>query len=302
MSAASSTRLEPEVRLATLGATTALARGGEGSVEEVRAAFMPGGPPLVLKRYHHPERVDAAALARLVGWRRELAPAERGRLDRVTTWPRAVVVDDAGLVGFLMARVPDDFVATVRLPSRRRRTVLREAQYLVAAPEHTRRLGIDDATDRDRLEVIWTLAEALAFLHRRRIVLGDLSTRNVLWCRDPGRALVVDCDAATLGGVGSPMPQASTVDWDDPAQPGLPAASSDVYKLGLFVLRSLSRSFQTRDAAAAGTLLDAPGRWLLGLSLHPDPAARPTADAWERWAAGRRAATSTRSSQEADPR
>ena len=95
----------------------------------------------------------------------------------------------------------------------------------------------------------------------------------------------------TLGGVGSPLPAAFTVDWDDPAQPDLAAASADVYKLALFVLRTLARSFQTRDPGGAGHLLDATGRLLLERSLATDPARRPKAEAWERWAAGRRAAT-----------
>jgi hypothetical protein len=277
-----------EVPLVNIGQTVPLARGGLGSVEEVRSDYV-AGESLVLKRFHRPELVDGAALRRLVGWRRRLPHPERARLDAVAAWPLAVVSQAGELAGFLMQRVPPDFVATVRLPSGRRQRVLREAQYLVADGERARRLRVPEAHVRDRLEVVWALCEVVGFLHRNRIVLGDLSTRNVLWCSAPGRILLVDCDSVTLGGVGSPVSPAFTVDWDDPAQPDVAAASSDVYKLGLFVLRSLGRSFQTRDPAEADAALDGTGRWLLRLSLDADPGARPHADAWDRWAAGRRA-------------
>lgn len=289
MTASSADALAAEVELAALGPTVVLGRGGAGSVEAVGRDYVPG-VSLVFKRYHRSQLVDGAALRRLVGWRRRLPRADRARLDAVAAWPLAVVVTGRGeLTGVLMRRVPPVFVATVRLPSGKRRSVLREAQYLVADPGRARRLGAPEADPRDRLEVVWSLCEVVAFLHRNRIVLGDLSTRNVLWCGGPGRVLLVDCDSMTLGGVGSPVAPAFTVDWDDPAQSTMAAASSDVYKLGLFVLRSLARSFQTRDPSAADAALDGPGRWLLRCSLDPDPDARPHADAWDRWASGRRA-------------
>ncbi len=286
--------LPRRLELAALGSTTPIARGGAGSVEAVAPAPVLGSEPLVLKRYHEPGQVDRAVLERLVEWRRELAPAERARLDRLAVWPLALVVEDERLVGFVMRRVPDAYVASVRVPSGARRRVLREAQYLLAAPERMRALHVADPPDAVRLELVRALADAIAFLHQRRVVIGDLSTRNVLWSAELERVLLVDCDAVMLGGVGSPLPLTATVDWDDPAQPDMAAASSDIYKLALFVLRSVSRSFQTRDPAAADGLLDPAGAWLLRMSLASDPGARPTAAAWERWAADRRAAAQRR--------
>jgi hypothetical protein len=55
-------------------------------------------------------------------------------------------------------------------------------------------------------------------------------------------------------------------------------------------VRLFARSFQTRDPSAADAQLDPTGRWLVRTSLSSNPDDRPGASAWERWAAGRRAA------------
>ncbi|MDQ3777780.1 MAG: phosphotransferase, partial [Actinomycetota bacterium] len=240
----------PAVALEAAHAGRLVASGGIGSVWEAAPEGYADARPVVLKRFNRPEQVDARALEALVRWRRDLPPSERSWLDRITTWPLATVNEAGTCVGFVMHRVPREFAEEVRLPSGRRQSVLREAQYLIAPEDRLCRLRVPAPSRRTRLEIVWMLAEAIGFLHRRRIVVGDLSSRNVLWRPDPGRIVIVDCDSTTLGRVGSPHEPAFTVDWDDPAQPVTVAASSDVYKLALFALRTLARSFQTRDPAA----------------------------------------------------
>lgn len=284
--------LPPELALADVGPRTPLARGGLGTVDALERKLDADLGPLVLKHFHRPDEAGDTALRALTTWRRDLAPADRRRLDLVTTWPLAVVTDGGAPVGFVMRRVPARYGLEVRLPSGRRAHALREAQYLFGSRPRAQRLGIDDVDLDGRRELVYEFAEAVAFLHARGIVIGDVSARNLLWCSSPSAVMLVDCDAMHLPRIGSPHPPAFTVDWDDPAQPLVPAASSDVYKLGLFVLRALGRSFQSRDPALADDALDGMGRWLLRASLDRDPSARPGADAWERWAAGRRAARS----------
>jgi hypothetical protein len=278
------------LELAQLKPAGELARGAAGTIEALARDGVAADRDLVLKRYHDGTSVRRDALERLTQWRRGVADTDRRRIDRITPWPLAVVSDGDALVGFVMHRIGAEFFTQAHLPSGARRPVLREAQYLVAPPDRLARLRIDEPSPSSRRELTWALAEAVAFLHRHRIVLGDVSTRNVLWAHAPPRVSFVDADSFSLGGVGSPVPPAFTIDWDDPAQPGLAAASSDVYKLALLVLRILARQFRTRDPDAAQPHLDPAGLALLRPSLSRDPAARPSAAAWGHWAASRRAA------------
>jgi hypothetical protein len=276
--------LPPVIPARQVGATKPFARGATAAIEEVKH----GDLELVVKRFFRPETVDAEALRSLVRWRLELSEIERRQLDRLATWPLATIDNSGRLVGFLMHRVPSEFAQTVRVPSGGQRTVLREAQYLFSEARANRlAIAFPDATT--RFALVFALIDVLDFLHQRRIVVGDLSTRNVLWAGSSARVLMVDCDSMFLGGVGSPLPPTSTVDWEDPADPRGAAASSDIYKLGLFALRVLAGSFQSRDPELAAPHLDGTGLMLLRASLSPLPSARPAIHAWERWAAGRRA-------------
>jgi hypothetical protein len=285
--------LPAELNLNEIGMTTEIARGGLGTIREVKAGHPWAEPALVFKRFHQPARVDWAVLSQLVSWRLSLARAELNRVDRSLSWPLSVVISSDGPVGFLMRRVPPEYQIRVRLPSGRERAVLREAQYLLGTSDRARRLGIQDADLETRLELLWELAETISFLHEHGVVIGDLSSRNVLWRSAPSGVVLVDCDSMILGGVGSPHPPTTTVDWDDSAQPDMPAASADVYKYALLVLRALARTFQGRDPAAADRFLDSTAQMLLRRSLAADPGSRPSARAWEVWAAGRRAARSS---------
>lgn len=292
-------QMPEEVALEAVGLTKELARGGLGAIREVRPRPGLGDKQMVFKRFHDPRGVDWEALRAMVGWRRSLSRSDQSRVDRHLTWPLAVVVGDDGPVGFLMYRVPPDFEASIRTPSGGRRAVLREAQYLIADSPRARRLGITEPSDAQRLELLWRLADTIAFLHDRRIVVGDLSSRNVLWSEVDARIVLVDCDSMVLGGVGSPHPPAATVDWDDPAL-AHPAASSDIYKLGLFAVRTLARRFQTRSPDDARAALDSTARMLIERSLSSDPDLRPSARAWAAWASSRRAARSSGSAKVAD--
>jgi hypothetical protein len=273
------------IALSAIGDLSPIARGGTGVVYETEPL---GETPIVFKRFLHPEVIDPDALRALVHWRRQLEDHERGELDRLTAWPIAVVEEQGVIVGFVMRRLPEMFTQMIRLPSGMQRTVPREAQYLLA-PERSARLGVPEVMPSERLELLCVLVETVAFLHEHHVVVCDMSTRNVLWSTNPSRVFFVDCDSMFLGGVGSPLPPSFTVDWDDPAQRDA-AASSDVYKLALFLVRTLAESFQTRDARLAAGHLDVAGRSLLEASLSAAAHRRPSMAAWEHWAAGRLAA------------
>ncbi|MCT2588269.1 hypothetical protein [Actinophytocola gossypii] len=259
-----------------------LGRGGQGEVVEVLGVDLPGWPAtehLVAKWYLPAVAPDPAALTRLVSWRRSLDDRGRAAVDEVACWPRAVLLRDGRAAGVLLPRVPAEYTFTPRSPSGGRVTVLRELQHLIAGPALLARRGIPDTDPATRVRVLAGLASAVAFLHERDVVLGDLSVKNVLW--SPVRGVyLLDCDALRLTGTNPPVRQPNSPGWDDPAFPGTQNQQSDRYKLALTVLRVLARDFHTRNPeSAAGAL----GRELLPIlraGLHHDPAARPAARAW----------------------
>src|SRR5262249_52930301 len=101
--------------------------------------------------------------------------------------------------------------------------------------------------------------------------------------------LLIDCDgAAPLADPG--REQGHTPTWEPPecqlkALPGMPGQHvqqtkvTDVYKLGLVILRALTLTQQARDAArlVVGREIDAAGVVLLARGVNPNPGVRPTA-------------------------
>jgi hypothetical protein len=93
----------------------------------------------------------------------------------------------------------------------------------------------------------------------------------VLWAGAPRpRIMLLDCDGMRREGRDPVLPQAETLDWNDPlAGPGTkttPTIDRDCYKLALAVLRILTRSLDARPTPA--TTVDP------GLFEQPDTAQR----------------------------
>jgi hypothetical protein len=256
-----------------------LGRGGQGRVTEVTVGVVRYTEPLVAKWYLPQVPVDAAALTRLVSWRRDLPAAQQRRLDEQTCWPRAVLVGNQRVVGVLLPRVADGYAFTSRLPSGDTATALRELQFLVADATTLARRRLPDVSLDGRLRVLRAFADGVAFLHRDQIVLGDLSVKNVLWSL-AGTTYLLDCDALRLVGTQPPTPQANSPGWEDPLFPGTQSQLSDRYKLALAVLRVLARDFQTRNPDAARPVLGDRLADMLRSALRGRPEHRPTAADW----------------------
>ena len=256
-----------------------LGRGGQGEVVEVDLPGRPAAEPLVAKWYLPAVVPDPAALTRLVSWRRSLDEAARTALDAVVCWPRAVLLRDGRAAGVLLPRVPPAFTFPLTRPSGGRVVALRELQHLIAAPALLARRGIADADPATRVRVLAGLAAAVAFLHEREVVLGDLSVKNVLW--SPVRGVyLLDCDALRLTGTSPPVPQPNSPGWDDPVFPGTQNQQSDRYKLALAVLRVVARDFHTRDPELGACLLGRAFLPVLRAGLSREPAVRPAAPVW----------------------
>jgi hypothetical protein len=270
----------------TLGGS--LGSGGQGTVFLAPAISLPDVPgPLVYKEYR-PDHRPPHGLQAVVARRLRMDQATRSRLDRLTVWPVRQVVDGGQVRGVLMRLIPHEFFQERVKPSGSPTRSLREVLHLFVDPARSNRLGMPAATLAQRLVLCRSFASALHLLHRNGLVVGDINGRNAVFALDPlPRVMLVDCDAIRIKGSMAVVRQLDAPDWDPPEDH--PSQASDLYKFGLFVLRSLGPGPQasvSRDPARAGAVLDAEGRRLLHAALEPDPARRPTAQVWGRYLDG----------------
>ncbi len=270
-----------------LGEMEHLSGGGQSTIYQLPSYSLHNMPgPYVYKEYHkHLGEVSGHGLAGVIAVRESLDAKERQWLDSCAIWPLRVVVERGAVTGVIMRLIPDEFFQQINLPSGRTARLPREAQVLLIARTLCEKLGWPYAEPRQRLQLCAQLSYTVAFLHRRGIVFGDISPRNVLFRLTPGTGMtLVDCDAIRKVGTAAVVGQGNSPDWFPPEGPNAPLSMrTDVYKLGLFILRVLSPgpgSSVNLNPDLVRDTLDAPGMLLLRRSLAPDAAARPDARDW----------------------
>jgi hypothetical protein len=284
------------VRKASLGQLKQLSEGGFGKVYRVDEKMyrLPGDPaPLAYKEFTSEVQEQAQAAERAVQFREQMRPRDRADLDEHAVWPRALVEDQAGvIIGLLMPLILPDFFFrgpdpdTGQMSDRPRgiEWLFTDAAYRAAA-----QVDIPDIDMIERLIVLGKLVYAIGRLHKLSWVFGDISGKNAVFALEPPRILLLDCDgAAPIADQG--RNQGNTPTWEPPESmvsppPGQPkqhilqTPDTDVYKLGLAIVRGLTEAMQARkpDALAGGNLLDPPGFLLVARTLDANPHLRPTA-------------------------
>jgi hypothetical protein len=273
----------PFDRLGALGAP--LSRGGQATVFELPHFTVPDARgELVYKQYHQPP-TSAADLWKIVALRDGLEPAVRARLDAIASWPcRVVTLPDGTVNGVVLPRIEKSYMDTLTLPSGRTKPSPREVLNLFVPADRMGSVGRPVPTGEERLAVCRDFAAGLSFLHERLgIVFGDVNAKNELWrLGERPMVMFLDCDAVRPRGSVAATKQLNAPDWDPPERTAL-NRTTDLYKLGLFVLRALTPAKQAstrRDPAAAAGVLDGAGLDLLSRAVGPVPQARPSAWDW----------------------
>lgn len=266
-----------DVDLAELVLGEELGSGGQGRVVEVAGGRHQG---LVYKQYTLPG-ADAEALLRLVRAPESLSPNERERLFSLSSWPLARVISSGRLSGFLMRRIPDAFLG--RLKSGHLQ--LQEAQYLMYPPKPLWG-DIRPPTVEVRLELAKQYVSLFQLLHSHSLVIGDVSMANLLWSAvGTGRVFILDCDGIRCAGRSPVLPQAVTLDWEDPQMPATGSElESDRYKLALLVGRVLARNSAVRPGEPLELLPELPPKVVEAVTQRFEQAgagygSRP--DAWQ---------------------
>jgi hypothetical protein len=288
-----------------LGTLTPLGQGGMAQVYLVggkisqlpgRLAFKALKPGIV-----DPTRTQMLGTMRLaVGLRDAMSSTEQSELDNVTVWPRAMVHDQGEDVGLLMPCIHDDYF--IDDASGRR---VFEFQLLGADLEQAKANGFDKSrapADKDlvRLALMARLAYAVEIIHRPRgsqwLVYGDLNLRNAAVATNPPRIVLMDCDGVADVNDTTRL-QPNTTFFVPPElktkQQKLQDQMTDVYKLGLCIIRGLSTgrgSTQLTNPASPlvrSGLLDQAGIDLLNRAVSDDRNQRPTAEELKDYLIGR---------------
>jgi hypothetical protein len=280
-----------QVKRADLGPLKELAEGGFGKVYRVLSYHLPGNPEdLAYKEFTKEQAQQAHASRAAVAFRDGFSAADRDDLDQYAAWPRAVVEDKGAVVGLLMPLIPADFFCElIDDETGNRANKPREMQWLIASQAQCDAAEIDlPSVDKtQRLALLAQLVYSVGRLHKRSWVFGDLSFRNAVFTVNPPRMMLIDCDGAAS--VKDPRrKQAHTPLWKPPEceeVPGRPHLDlqdtvTDVYKLGLAILRCLSpgkgASAAKNPARLAHELAPA-GLDLIERAVGADRGARPTA-------------------------
>ncbi|MFC0533333.1 hypothetical protein [Phytohabitans kaempferiae] len=252
--------------------------GGQGTVTLVEAPeLFPG--QLAFKEYPRAtlEEADVALLGRLVGLPARAGDELRTLLDERAAWPVATVHRGDAVCGFLMRPAPAEYLAELRLPDGRRPHLL-AMEFLLNPPEYMWSIDLQ-VTERMRLGLLRELAGMLAVLHRERIIVGDLSPKNILVALRPPRCFLLDCDAMRVAGE-SVLPQFETPDWRLPAGEELATPASDRYKFGLLAVRLL---LADQAAGDPGPLRAIPALVPLADLAARSLAAPPVRPDWNEW-------------------
>jgi serine/threonine protein kinase len=274
------------VRKADLGSLTKINEGGYGVVYRVPSFRLPAAPatPLAYKEFTKDEAEQAATAQRSVLFRELLSPRDRADLDRCAVWPRTLVEDNRAVSGLLMPLIPDDFFLELTYAQTgQMQTELRDLQWLNATSKQLTANGLSaDADFTERLALLAQLVYCVARLHKQNWLFGDISFSNAAYAINPPRMILLDCDGAISEARAPLRPAVSTFGWEPPECERLNVASkaTDVYKLGLAVLRCLNpegAGATIKDPKRLDGQLDPAGVALIARALSPDPALRPQA-------------------------
>lgn len=263
-----------------------LGKGGQAVVTDLPELTLPDvAGELVYKKYREPHG-ELGSLRRIVATRNDLDLPTRKRLDAVTVWPVRVVEENGQALGIVMPKIPSAYFDQVTLPGTgKQKNVLREVQNLFIPRDRAAELGRPTPSDEQRLRICRDFAGVLTLMHDTLgVVFGDVNAMNELFrLDDTPMVMFLDCDGVRPKGSVASVKQLNAPDWVPPGNEVLSRAS-DLYKLGLFVLRCLTpgpgTSVSTNPDAIRG-VLDSQGVAMLRRALGPDSANRPLAREWE---------------------
>ncbi|MGA8546863.1 MAG: hypothetical protein WB785_16605 [Mycobacterium sp.] len=264
-----------------LGVLSKIGQGGQGVVYGAPNVKTKFAASMVYKEYKAQTlaEIDFGALTAMPALVEEsLSYAQAERLISFAAWPCALVEDSGAPTGFVMPAIHDEFFINLTTVKGVSRTTA-EFQHLLnhSSVLAARGITIDDA---QRYALLREVASALAFLHKHRVWVGDISPKNLLFSLTPHEAVYfIDCDAMRINGV-SVLRQVETPGWEAPPGEELATIYSDTYKLGLLALRLLAGDHDTKNLQHMPSTTPGMLRQIITDTLTNPPHQRPLPEAW----------------------
>ena len=287
-----------------LGSLASIASGGFGEV--FRTGFrLPGYRGALaykeLKSSLSQDKYSRAveAMRQAVQLRDSMSDGDRSDLDEVTVWPLALVEEGGVVRGCLMPLIRPEFFAELHPPATGKKdSRTRELGWLPARPAALQGAGfsqdqIDEFSDLlVRMRIMVWLVYSVALMHKYGVVYGDMSLKNAVFCLgEYPRSVLMDCDGvARLDDASRRQANSPSFLAPECEEPGrnpfargrahFQDTRTDVYKLGLCVVRCLSRgrgATQLKSADHLTGLLSPECLDVIKASLSQDPDQRPTA-------------------------
>lgn len=267
-----------------LGKIEELNSGGEGVVYKILS-----DEGSVFKEFKEEVRheLNPTSLKDLIELPKSMIAMDRAFLLEHTVWPQAIVNQKSKFVGFTMPIIHDTFFVThgVRAyPGHTdcdwnklimRKTWVNNPNVVSTVPQLD---GIP------LLDLLIDLAETYSFLHRHKIIVGDISGRNMVWRARPNpRVVLLDNDGFRVNGVDGVVHPKQTPDWVDPYLNGADTTfESDQYKIGLAMLRGyFGLGVLTPNSKEISGCSDPVGKDIIQLTQRStDQNNRPNAEDW----------------------
>ncbi|MFI0451080.1 SAV_2336 N-terminal domain-related protein [Actinomadura sp. 6N118] len=265
-----------DLQLRDLGLGAPLGTGGMSTLYSMVSV----NDELLYKEYRGRfAETDADAVARLVSFPATLSAGERKLLLSQTAWPVARVLDGDRVAGVVIPRAPERFYG--RFGPRGADSVrVRELSYLLSDRRTTWGESETPPEAGDRLEIVQRIAALFQLLHSHSLVIGDVTTRTILWASRPAEIYLLNCDGMRFAG--TPMGQ----DWHDPLGADQDAdPDGDRYKLALLIVRVLAQIPHLRPGDRIEFVEGIPPRIAASVSdlfreARGPVGTRPTADQW----------------------
>ena len=231
--------------------------------------------------------------------RDSMSDGDRSDLDEVTVWPLALVEDGGVVRGCLMPMIHPEFSIEL-CPPATGRTVSRnrDLAWLCMGSRTAIRAGFSqDQVDEFsgllvRMRILVWLVHSVALLHSHGAVYGDINLRSAVFCLgEHPRSVLTGCDrVARLDDMLRRQANSPFFLAPECEEPGrnpfargrahFQDTRTDVYKLGLCVVRCLSRgrgAMQRKSADHLAGQLSPECLDVIKASLSQDPDQRPTA-------------------------